>query len=98
MVTKVKDEIFVYNFTERVMQRLAEDFVGAANLNGHREDPAFYVSMTGFNTPGTVAKYDFTEKDEGRRWSVVKTTMVKGLQPDDFEARQVGGSTVLVVL
>jgi len=44
--------------------------------------------MTGFNSPGTVARYDFKE-EEDKRWSIYRTTRVSGLNPDDFEAQQV---------
>lgn len=45
--------------------------------------------LTGFTTPGVVARYDFTEKNEDERWGVYRTTLVSGLNPDDFIADQV---------
>jgi prolyl oligopeptidase len=75
---------------ERVLHRLAADFVGTASLEGKRIYPWLFVSMTGFTTPGTIAQYDFSENEEEKRWNVIKTTAVRGLNPNDFEAQQVG--------
>ena len=44
--------------------------------------------MSGFNTPNTIARYDFAVP-EGRRWAILRTTKVNGLDPDDFESKQV---------
>jgi prolyl oligopeptidase len=73
---------------ERVLRRLAEDFVGAASLSGRRNYPTLFVTMTGFTTPSTIAQYDFSVEEE-KRWKVIKSTAVHGLQPEDFEAQQV---------
>lgn len=56
---------------------------------GREKDSHFFVTMSGFNSPGTLARYDFTAPEE-QRWSIYMTTKVKGLNPDDFEAQQVG--------
>lgn len=45
--------------------------------------------MTGFTTPGVVARYNFEEKDEALKWSIYRTTRVSGLNPEDFLAEQV---------
>lgn len=45
--------------------------------------------MTGFTTPGLVARYDFAEKDEEKRWATIRNTVLSGLVPDDFTAEQV---------
>lgn len=45
--------------------------------------------MTGFTTPGVVARYDCSHKDEGQKWSIHQTTKVNGLDPTDFVAEQV---------
>jgi prolyl oligopeptidase len=45
--------------------------------------------MSSFTSPGTVARYDFTAPEE-QRWSIYRSTKVTGLNPDDFEAHQVG--------
>ena len=68
--------------------RVAPDFVGAANLGGRRTNPWFFATLTGFTNPGIVAQYDF-RKDEAQRWSIYRTTLLKGLKADDFEAQQV---------
>jgi len=44
--------------------------------------------MSGFNTPGTIARYDFTSPEK-QRFSILRTTKVNGLNPDDFESSQV---------
>jgi len=44
--------------------------------------------MTGFTSPGTVGRYDFTAP-QGQRWSIYQTTKVNGLNLEDFEAQQV---------
>ncbi|KAL1747799.1 prolyl oligopeptidase [Schizophyllum fasciatum] len=85
----VKDELYVYSKAGTRLTRLAPDFVGAAGVVGHRDERAFFVEMTGFNTPKTVARYDFGEAEEGARWRVVRTTAVRGVDPAEFEARQV---------
>lgn len=85
----VKDEIYLYSLAGERLKRLAEDFVGAAYVSGRRARPEFFVTLTGFTTPGVVAKYDFNEKDEGKRWSIHQTTKVNGLDPQDFLAEQV---------
>ena len=86
---KVKDEIYLYSLTGERVTRLAPDFVGAASIGGRRDKSHFFVTLTGFTTPGVVARYDFTEKEEEKRWNVYRTTIVSGLKPDDFVAEQV---------
>ncbi|KAH9938686.1 prolyl oligopeptidase [Fomitopsis serialis] len=72
----VVDEIYVYDMSGKRLSRVGADLVGAARL-------------IGFTNPGIVAKYDFTEKDEAKRWSEYRKTIVTGLNSDDFEAKQV---------
>lgn len=71
------------------MTRVAEDFVGAAHLSGKRDQSWFFASLTSFTNPGIVARYDFSEKDEAKRWGVYRKTLVTGLNSDDFIAEQV---------
>ncbi|KZP21737.1 hypothetical protein FIBSPDRAFT_740187 [Athelia psychrophila] len=85
----VKDEIYLYSLAGERLTRLAEDFVGAAYISGRRSRPDFFITLTGFTTPGVVARYDFSERDEKKRWSVHQTTKVNGLDPEDFLAEQV---------
>lgn len=89
----MKDEIYLYDFKGTKITRLAPDFVGAANITGRRDKDHFFVTLTGFTSPGTVARYDFTvpltNGDHSARWSVYSTTEVKGLDLDKFESSQV---------
>ncbi|KAF8883417.1 prolyl oligopeptidase [Infundibulicybe gibba] len=84
----VKDEIYLYSKTGKQVARLAPEFVGAANVAARQKQPWFFATMTGFNTPGTIARYDF-RAPENQRWSIYRSTHVKGLNPEEFEAQQV---------
>ncbi|KAG5642611.1 hypothetical protein DXG03_002481 [Asterophora parasitica] len=84
----VKDEIYLYSKTGTQTTRLAPDFVGAASISSRPNQPQLFVTMTGFNTPGSIARYDFTAPEE-QRWSLYRHHKVSGLTPDDFESRQV---------
>jgi len=83
------DEVYIYNKDGRREKRLAEDFVGSISVYGKADESWFFISMTGFTTPGIVVKYDFTTPEEDQRWKVYRTTKVKGLNPNDFIAEQV---------
>ncbi|KAJ3553954.1 hypothetical protein NM688_g3348 [Phlebia brevispora] len=85
----VKDEIYIYTKDGVRVRRVAPDHVGAVDLSGLRTQNWFFATLTSFTTPGVVARYDFGEKDESNMWTTYRTTLVKGLKPDDFEARQV---------
>ncbi|KAF9821009.1 hypothetical protein IEO21_00986 [Rhodonia placenta] len=85
----VKDEIYIYDTSGNRLTRVAEDFVGAAHLSGKRDQSWFFASLTSFTNPGIVARYDFSEKDEAKRWGVYRKTLVTGLNSDDFIAEQV---------
>ena len=84
----VKDEIYLYAMDGKQLERIAPDFVGAASVVGRREQPWFFANLTGFTNPGIVARYEF-EKPKEKRWSVYRTTSLKGLKAEDFDARQV---------
>ena len=45
--------------------------------------------MSGFTTPCTVARYDFSEQSESKKWSIYRTTKLQGLNLDDFSAEQI---------
>ncbi|KAH9963773.1 prolyl oligopeptidase [Russula dissimulans] len=84
----VKDEIYLYSKKGDRLARLAPDFVGAATIINREKHSHFFITMTGFNTPGTIGRYDFTAP-EAQRWSIYRSTRVNGLNPDDFESLQV---------
>ncbi|TCD60280.1 hypothetical protein EIP91_010432 [Steccherinum ochraceum] len=91
----VKDEIYLYDFQGQRITRLAPDFVGSVVLSGRRDQDHFFATLTGFTSPGTVIRYDFTAPlgadaaDHSKRWSVYRTTHVQGLDLDKFESSQV---------
>lgn len=85
----VKDELYIYNMDGTRLTRVAPDFVGTVNVGGRRNQPWFFGTLTGFTNPGIIAKYDFEEPDEEKRWSVYRTTLLKGLKAEDFDSRQV---------
>jgi prolyl oligopeptidase len=64
------------------------DFVGVASVANREKQSHFFLTLSGFDTPGIVAYYDF-KAAETERLSVLRTTEVNGLNPDDFESRQV---------
>ncbi|KIL67398.1 hypothetical protein M378DRAFT_74086 [Amanita muscaria Koide BX008] len=84
----VKDELFIYDNTGKQLVRLAQDFVGAVTVTARETESWLFATLTGFNTPGTIGRYDL-QQPEGKRWSIYRTAKVSGLNPDDFEAQQV---------
>jgi len=78
----------VFSHAGTQVARLAENFVGAAILSGREKQPWFFATLNGFTSPCSVARYDFTGPED-RRWNICMTTKLKGLNADDFEARQV---------
>ncbi|KAF8629610.1 hypothetical protein AX15_003351 [Amanita polypyramis BW_CC] len=84
----VRDELYIYNDAGSQLTRLVPDFVGAVTVTARETEPWIFVTLTGFNTPGTVGWYDL-RKPEDQQWSIYRTARVKSLNPDDFEARQV---------
>ncbi len=64
------------------------DFVGVASIANREKQPHFFLVLAGFNTPGTIAFYDF-KAPEAQHFSILRMTKVNGLNPDDFEATQV---------
>lgn len=85
----VKDEIYIYDMDGKQLERVAPDFVGAVTIGGRRSQPWFFATLTGFTNPGIVAQYDFTQQDHEKKWSIYRTTLLKGLRAGDFEAQQV---------
>ncbi|KAF9476472.1 prolyl oligopeptidase [Pholiota conissans] len=84
----VKDELYLYTHTGEELTRLAEDFVGAVSVSGREKQTFFFVSLTGFTSPGTLARYDFTAPED-KRWSIYRHIKLTGLNTEDFEATQV---------
>lgn len=85
---QVKDEIYICDNNGRELERLYSDFVGTMSAHCRDTHSWLFVTMSGFNTPGTIAYYDF-KRPEGQRLTPFRQTKVKGLNPDDFETRQV---------
>lgn len=85
----VIDEIYVYSLDGKRLTRLVPDFVGAAEISGRRSHNDFFVTLTGFTNPGIIGRYNLSESDDGKKWSVYRTTHVKGLNADEFTAEQV---------
>ncbi|KAI9511293.1 prolyl oligopeptidase [Russula earlei] len=79
----VKDELYIHDLKSgRQLRRLASDHVGTLAAYGRRKQPFFFVSLTGFDTPGVVARYDFAEPSGGKAdgtWKVWRETKVAGL-------------------
>ncbi|KAF8622425.1 hypothetical protein AX15_007009 [Amanita polypyramis BW_CC] len=84
----VKDEAYLYSKAGVQLTRLAPDFVGNISTANREKQPHFFLTLSGFNTPGTIARYDFTAP-ESQRYSIFRTTKVNGLDPEDFESMQV---------
>jgi prolyl oligopeptidase len=85
----VIDELYLYSMEGKQLTRLAPDFVGSTEVNGRRAQSHFFVFLTGFTNPGIVARYNFDEPREDKRWSIYRSTITKGLVPDEFSAEQV---------
>ncbi|KAH8102803.1 prolyl oligopeptidase [Phellopilus nigrolimitatus] len=85
----VKDELYLYDLAGTQLSRLAPDFVGKIDVSARHDQSFFFATLSGFTTPCTVARYDFRNPDRARRWSVYRTTRLRGLDPADFTAEQV---------
>ena len=79
----VKDELYIHHLKSgKQLKRLAPDHVGTLDAYGRRMQRFFFVLLTGFDTPATVARYDFTEPNGGQvdgTWKVWRETKVGGL-------------------
>ncbi|KAH9978264.1 prolyl oligopeptidase [Lactifluus volemus] len=79
----VKDELYIHDLNSgRQLKRLAPDHVGTFDVYGRREQQFFFVWLTGFDTPGVAARYDFAESSGGKEdgtWKVWRQTKVGGL-------------------
>jgi prolyl oligopeptidase len=86
----VKDELYVYSRSGEQLERLASDFVGSMSVTGRQtKQPEVFITLAGFTTPGTVAKYDLALPKEERKVVDWRTTVLKGLNPMEFSAEQV---------
>jgi len=83
------DELYLYSMEGKQLTRLAPNFVGAMEVTGRRTQSNFFVLLSGFTNPGIVARYDFDEPSEEKRWSIYRSTIMTGLVPDEFSAEQV---------
>ncbi|KAI0294865.1 prolyl oligopeptidase [Multifurca ochricompacta] len=79
----VMDELYIHDLKSgKQLKRLASDHVGALTAYGRRTQQFFFVWLTGFDTPGIAARYDFSEPSGGKvdgRWNVWRETKVGGL-------------------
>ncbi|KAF8264309.1 prolyl oligopeptidase [Lactarius quietus] len=79
----VKDELYIHDLKSgKQMKRLAPDHVGTLVAYGQRIQDFFFVWLTGFDTPGIAARYDFSEPNGGKAdgtWKVWRETKVGGL-------------------
>ncbi|KZV73550.1 prolyl oligopeptidase [Peniophora sp. CONT] len=74
----VKDELYVHSLTTgKRLTRLAEDHVGALGVSGRREQPWFFVSLTGFTNPGVVQRYSFSSPPADGKDLWLKETELK---------------------
>ena len=85
---QVKDEIYLYSKAGVQLTRLAPDFVGVASIANREKQPHFFLTVSGFNTPGTIAHYDFKTSDT-QHLTILRTTKLNGLNLDDFQSTQV---------
>jgi prolyl oligopeptidase len=86
----VQDEIYIYSRDGKQEKRLAADFVGSMSVTGRQSKQSeVFVTMAGFTTPGTVAKYDFAAPEPERTLVDWRSTVLKGLNPLEFSAEQV---------
>ncbi|BGP07293.1 hypothetical protein JCM10049v2_003124 [Rhodotorula toruloides] len=91
----VKDELYLHSLaTGERIKRLGEGLIGSVDqIAGRREHDEMWWSMSGFTSPGTVYRYDFTDdaakgKKAGEQ-QVYREASVEGIKPDDFISEQV---------
>jgi prolyl oligopeptidase len=79
----VKDELYIHDLNSgQKLKRLAPDHVGTFDVYGRRKQQFFFVWLTGFDTPGVAARYDFADPSGGKEdgtWKVWRETKVGGL-------------------
>ncbi|KAG8840264.1 hypothetical protein FRB91_006361, partial [Serendipita sp. 411] len=83
----VQDELYLYTKSGEKLQRLAEDFVGSIVATAREKDTWFFVTTTGFTTPGIIYRYDFNAPEDAR-WTTHREVKIKGIKADDFLVHQ----------
>ncbi|KAF5321772.1 hypothetical protein D9619_001184 [Psilocybe cf. subviscida] len=84
----VMNELYVLTRTGELVTQVAEGFVGTLTVVSLDYQSWFFVTLEGFTTPNTHLKYDFNAPED-QRITVYRTTEIKGLDTEKFEARQV---------
>jgi prolyl oligopeptidase len=90
-------EIYIFSLSGEMICRVAEDSVGAADASGREEYPWLFIEIRGFTSPVTIGLYDFSAP-ENKRWSIYRTTVLNGLNPDEFEATQVSFRSIISLI
>lgn len=83
----VQDELYLYSKSGERLQRLLPNFVGSIGVSAKENESWFFVTATGFTTPGTIYHYDFKAQDQ-KGLQLFRDTQVKGIKADDFIAHQ----------
>ncbi|GAA6012027.1 hypothetical protein JCM10207_005101, partial [Rhodosporidiobolus poonsookiae] len=95
----VKDELYLHRLSDGSrIARLAAAASGVGSVDGlagRRRDRELWFSVSGFTSPGTVYRYDFSsealegaERSEGREWRW-REAKVEGIRQDEFVSEQV---------
>lgn len=75
-------------YTGKEISRIAEGMIGTiAETTGKREHKELLFKITGFNNPGIVYRYSFSEGEKQEK--MFRKTEVKGLKPEEFSTEQV---------
>ncbi|KAG1807907.1 prolyl oligopeptidase [Suillus variegatus] len=85
----VIDELYLYSMEGKQLTRLAPGIRWCYRSQWPPSTVALFVFLTGFTNPGIVARYDFDEPGEDKRWSIYRSTIMERLVPDEFSAEQV---------
>ncbi|KAF9240642.1 prolyl oligopeptidase [Melanogaster broomeanus] len=89
----VIDEIYLYTMTGEQVTRIAPSFVGTAEVYSRRSLSDFFVSMFSFTNPGIIGRFNLDSFESvsslDSAWSIYRTTLVNGLDAEEFTAEQV---------
>ena len=87
------DELYIHSLENgNRLKRLVPDHVGSIDVSGRRERDFFFITLSGFTSPGTVTKYQFDEQcgSEKGKYELWRNTPVKGMAGEGgFLAEQV---------